>query len=115
MVETNDDAWTEPKPLRGVVYIAEELADAAVPGPTRYYGHWEADDREGLLEQGPGWDDVEEAIAWGRARAPVVLLRLGRNVPQRHFSAGEKAPEGIRPPGGIERWPSGRGSEGRPS
>jgi hypothetical protein len=92
--------------LQGIVYIAEELDDAAVRGPTRYYGHWEAENRGGVLEQGPGWDDVEEAIVWGRARAPVVLLRLGTQAPQTHFSAGHKEPEGIPPPGGLRPWPA---------
>jgi hypothetical protein len=89
----------------GIVYIAEELSDAVVPGPTRFYGHWEADDRGGVLEQGPGWEDVEAAIEWGRARAPVVILRLGEAAPQTHYSAGEQDPEGLPPPGGIARWP----------
>lgn len=89
----------------GIVYIAEELANAVLTGPTRFYGHWEAEQAGGVLEQGPGWDDVEAAVAWARARAPVVVLRLGEAEPQKFYSAGEKEPDGVPPPGGMERWP----------
>ena len=41
-----------------------------------------------MLEQGPGWDDVEEAVAWGRERAPRVVVRLGRDESS-IYSAGE--------------------------
>src|SRR5919109_3525538 len=95
----------EAKQLRGIVYIAEELADAVVPGPTRYYGHWEADNAGGVLEQGAGWDDIDAAVAWGIARAPTVLLRLGPHAPQTHYWAGEKEPQGVPPRGGVQPWP----------
>ena len=96
---------TEPT-RRGIVYVAEELRDFAVPGPTRFCGHWESGNpADGVLEQGPGWDDIEDAIAWGRERAPVVLLRVGETEPQVHYSAGEEDPSGIPPSGGLQRWP----------
>jgi hypothetical protein len=34
---------------------------------------------------GDSWETVDDAIAWGRARAPIVLVRIG----QVHYSAGE--------------------------
>jgi hypothetical protein len=75
--------------LRGVVYIAESTIDslAKIPGAHLFEGHWEhiaARD----FEDGPGWDSLDEAILWGRERAPEVILRIGRVEPQVHFSAG---------------------------
>jgi hypothetical protein len=32
--------------------------------------------RQGAEVDGPGWDSVEGAVAWGRIRAPYVLVRL---------------------------------------
>ncbi|HYZ76397.1 MAG TPA: hypothetical protein VE596_03390 [Gaiellaceae bacterium] len=98
----------EPR-RRGVVYIAEELKDAVLQGPTRFYGHWESGNpADGVLDEGPGWDEIEAAIAWGRERAPVVLLRLGETGPQAHYSAGEEDTRGVLPSGGMpRRWPGG--------
>lgn len=36
-----------------------------------------------------GFDDVDEAIAWGRERAPMVLVRLG-TTEAGVYSAGER-------------------------
>jgi hypothetical protein len=44
-----------------------------------------------MLEQGPGWTNAASAVAWGRERAPVVLIRLGLD---RSFSAGDRQPLG---------------------
>jgi hypothetical protein len=71
----------------GIVIITREpdLADApfyreqhSVVG--RFVGHREGDDGS-FLEASPVemWDDVDEAIAWGRGRAPVVVVRLGEH------------------------------------
>ncbi len=52
----------------------------------------------GVLEQGPGWDDIEEAIRWGRERAPKVFVRIGGKA----YSAGEEDPDdGTRVPVGV--------------
>lgn len=54
----------------GVVYILEA-------GPTdRFTGYWQAevDGEEAIIEVGPGWDIVDEAISWGRFRATVVVV-----------------------------------------
>jgi len=61
----------------------------------RFYGHFERDDR--LIEE---FDDLsaEEAIAWGRERAEVVLIRMGDSD---YYSAGQSNPD----PEEYEPWP----------
>jgi hypothetical protein len=71
----------------GIVYIAEELADALVPGPTRFYGHWEADDSRGVLEQGPGWEDVEAAVPSASRRHRALAAALARYAPSLQYVA----------------------------
>jgi hypothetical protein len=91
----------------GVVYVAEEDRS----GHKRFFGHWESeiDGKHVFVEQGPGWDDPEEAIAWGRSRAPKVLVRMGVTFEStRHYSAGEDGPETIsklETDPEILRWP----------
>jgi hypothetical protein len=60
----------------GVVYIDPE--EAILLRPLAIEGHWEPVGR--VPEEGPGWATAAEAIAWGRRRAPEVLLRLDRNT-----------------------------------
>ncbi len=90
----------------GIVVITREpdLPDAphyreehSVGG--RFIGHRESDDGS-FLEASPveKWDDVDEAIAWGCSRAPVVVVRLG-NTPDTIYSAGEVPALEARP------WP----------
>ena len=90
----------------GVVVITREpdLAEAphyqephSVVG--RFIGHREAQDGS-FLEASPikAWDDVEDAIAWGRSRAPIVVIRLG-NTLDTLYSAGEEQAPDCRP------WP----------
>ena len=81
---------------RGIVYIAQDLDER---GERRdfFSGHWELPDPPTSLEHGPGWTDAEEALAWGRERAPVVLVRLG----SQYYSAGDAEPEGKN----LPRWP----------
>lgn len=67
----------------------------------RFQAHWESE-REGrpvLVEQGPEFDSAEEAITWGRRRAPIVLIRVGP-PPQTYYSAGERDPAGEQ----LPRW-----------
>jgi hypothetical protein len=87
--------------LRSVVFIAEDPWAGEDDSP-RFYGHWEAAEvgSNELLEQGPGWDDADEAIAWGRERASIVLIRVGP-MPQRYFSAGLEQP----PDQTLPQWP----------
>jgi hypothetical protein len=48
---------------RGVVYISETIEFDRLPGEPRFTGHWEIPDIQPaeLLEDGPGWDDPEDA------------------------------------------------------
>jgi hypothetical protein len=62
----------------GVVYIDEEAG--LVPKRCRIEGHWEPPGTGRAFEEGPGWAGAAEAIAWGRKRAPRVLLRVHRRV-----------------------------------
>jgi hypothetical protein len=82
---------------RGRVFIAPveisqdvAAADAAellgVRSHARFWASWEVEDAAG--------DSVylrtaEEAIAWGRARSRVVLIRLGSHGDDPYFSAGD--------------------------
>jgi hypothetical protein len=68
----------------GIVYIAAALQ----PNARRFTGYWDRGNPPEILEHGPGWDDVEEAIAWARERAPRVLVRLGDDDAA-IYSAGE--------------------------
>ena len=70
------------------------------PGGPEFVGHWEDEDQPSPLEEGPGWDDVEEAIAWGRERALRVFVNL-TGKPGGFYSAGEE-----RDPSVLE-WASG--------
>jgi hypothetical protein len=61
------------------------------------------DPREGGSGEERGFDDVQEAVAWGRARARLVLVRLGPSD-QEMYSAGEAlAYRGTNDP--FPEWP----------
>jgi hypothetical protein len=90
----------------GIVIITREpdLADAPFyreqhSAVGRFVAHREGDDGS-FLEASPVemWDDVDEAIAWGRGRAPVVVVRLGNTI-DTIYSAGEAPAPEARP------WP----------
>jgi hypothetical protein len=60
---------------RGIVYIADWPWPEDLPDMDHALdGHWETGDPDRPVEQGPGWDDAEEAIEWGRQRAPRVFI-----------------------------------------
>ena len=86
----------------GIVYIAgwpEQWLEEWADDTPRFHGYWDSGTEPGqMLEDGPGWDDAEEAIRWGRERAPKVVVRIG----SQHYSAGEEDPEGE----GVPRWES---------
>jgi hypothetical protein len=88
--------------LSGVVFVGENFdLDDAFRLTGLFSAHWEDPGGDAYL-QGPAEVPVAEAIAWGRERAPVVLVRLGDD--DEHYSAGEKQPdETIRiwPPDGL--------------
>lgn len=80
----------------GTVHIAEDLLAGT---PPRFSGYWdrEPDGPPAMLEAMPDTQDVDAAIAWGRRRAEVVIVRLGAG---RYFSAGTLTPaawEGVEP------------------
>ena len=52
-------------------------------------------DPPALIEEGPGWPTADMAIAWGRQRADIVLIRIG--VPGTYYSAGDIDPVGDHP------------------
>jgi hypothetical protein len=56
----------------------------------QWTGHIESNQDDYWEEGPPGpdrewWPSADEAIAWARARAPIVLVRIGNT----HYSAGE--------------------------
>jgi hypothetical protein len=76
---------------RGIVWIAREgpVPEGRLVDPigTLFWASWKHDE-EGLL----GDADIrgaEAAIAWGRERAKVVLIRLGK-YENTYFSAGDE-------------------------
>jgi hypothetical protein len=64
---------------RGTVFLVEEDLDedgAGGGGERLWDGHWDASpDGRGLVEQMGYVATLDEALAWGRARAPRVLVR----------------------------------------
>jgi len=113
----------------GIVYIESELA--LVPRQHAIEGHWE--NRETVV-QGPGWETGVQAVAWGRKRAPIVLLRIHRVALEYryqrvgdllvrlhapvdhdyiHYDAGEvpwASVPGHQPDPQLRRWPGARDS-----
>lgn len=104
-------AATQLGPLRsrsmrqGIVYIAEELDDEWEPGQPRFRGHWQIEDATDTFLEGPGWDDPNAAVAWGRERAPEVYIRIGRTEPQTYYSAGVVHDAGELADDPLPRWP----------
>ena len=90
---------------KGVVYIApvdQVPADGSMVSPdSRFSASWQSNE-EGLLEDCPECANADEAIAWGRARAATVLIRLGHRS-DTYFSAGEAHPRRADPP--LPAWP----------
>jgi hypothetical protein len=77
------------------------------PESPRFGGHIESETpTPHMIEEGPGWDDVEEAIAWGRARAPEVYVGLG-GTGATYYSAGvnDPPPDPDYPDDVMPRWP----------
>jgi hypothetical protein len=73
----------------GVIYLAEDPEHDPPFG-----GYWDNGDPPAMLEEGPGWATAADAVAWGRERARIVLIRLW---PDRYFSAGDQR-DGSVPP-----------------
>ena len=78
-------------------WSARRPQDAAVH-PSHYLCYWEglADD-SGLLENGPNFDDLHDALSWARRRADNVIVRPSWD-PDVHYWAGEgPPPDGLTP------------------
>ncbi len=62
----------------GTVFVHPDVAG----GRQIWTAYWERssgfgakpDEPTGILEEGPSWERVEEAVAWGRARTPRVVV-----------------------------------------
>jgi len=70
----------------GIVFIAS--SDLQHSDTLAFTGYWDRGVPPEMMEQGPGWRRIEDAISWGRARAPRVLVRLGATE-DTIYSAGE--------------------------
>jgi len=75
-----------------VVYISSRddrpFEPPAVADLSRWVGHVESysdDYYEEARPEGGWWGSVDDAIAWGRSRAPIVLVRIANT----HYSAGD--------------------------
>lgn len=83
----------------GRVWIAEVENG---PGESCIFtAYWEADEPEEaeLLGESPDFPDANKALAWGRARAEIVMIRLRDSD---YYSAGDRAPA-HKPD--MPRWP----------
>ena len=84
-------------PKRGIVFVDVEwhrrnrLGFAIVPGEPPVRAFWEPDDPEDPTNEGEwrDFEDPEAAIAWGRNRAPIVLVRIGSSEDD-VYSAGDR-------------------------
>ncbi len=88
---------------QGVVRVREEL-QVELPWH-RYRASWQPSTdgpaRTFSFEDGPGWNDIEEAITWARHRAPIVCVRLGQGLSE-IYDAGDRDGDPRRP---TDRWP----------
>lgn len=71
----------------GRVFIGEDFDDQGLGEmwPGRWSAHWESDDGQSWT-QGPQGVSAQDAIAWGREQADIVLIRPGDT--DVHYSAG---------------------------
>jgi len=82
----------------GIVWLAEISEFAGVPA--HFSGYWGDESPPRHYEDGPDWPDAESAVAWGRERARIVLIRPAEEG--QCFSAGEDDPSWD---GDWKRWP----------
>ncbi len=68
-----------------------------------WFGYWdlEPDGPPEPLEQGPGWQSAQDAVAWGRSRARRVFIRLEWNGG--YWWAGDGPPPEDLDPEGMYR------------
>jgi hypothetical protein len=91
----------------GTVFVSEDIdADNAYLLTGRFSAHWEA--WEGPEHRdGPEGVPVEEALAWGRGHAELVLVLLGDA--DDHYSAGTQQPPPVEgDDADFPVWPEGK-------
>jgi len=75
---------------QGVVRLREEV-QVELPWH-RYTASWQPSpdgpEESFYSVDGPGWNEVEEAIKWARRHAPIVYVRLGQGLSE-IYNAGE--------------------------
>jgi hypothetical protein len=78
----------EPDERHGQVFIAPRLDG----GFAAYWDNEEPDKNKPprMLEEAPPFADVEQAVAWGRARAYRVLVRLGDDSTTLYSAGSER-------------------------
>ena len=92
-----------------VVYISSRddspFESRALSDLRHWIGHAESHREDGdyyeeAQPEGGWWDSVDDAIAWGRSRAPIVLVRIANT----HYSAGSvRAEDDEDQP--LPQWP----------
>jgi hypothetical protein len=88
----------QPAARSGAVYLIHGSAGWQDPNDQPWSGYWERGTPPGVLGEG-AWPSAHEAVAWGRDRCDVVIVRLG--TPPRVFSAGSHQPDGET----LPAWP----------
>lgn len=88
---------------RGTVYIAPSAFDVPTgrmvdPETSLFWVSWQDETADDVVESRDDIVGAEAAIAWGRERADVVVIRLGHRG-DTYFSAGD-IPDPSMPP-----WP----------
>ncbi len=69
-----------PERLRGYLGSGTAFVHPDMSGADRVWtGYWErssgsAGERTGILEEAPNWSTPEEAVVWGRARTPRIVV-----------------------------------------
>ena len=95
---------------QGVVRVREEV-QVELPWH-RYTASWQpspdAPAETFHSVDGPGWNEIEEAIKWARRHAPIVYVRRGQGLET--YNAGESDGDAQRP---AERWPGARPAKAR--
>jgi hypothetical protein len=95
----------------GTVFIGEDFGDEPHELSGRFTAHWEASEGPEHRD-GPEGVPVEEAIAWGRGEADVVLVRVGDE--DQHYSAGARQPPPVEgDEDDFPEWPDGKRVERR--
>ena len=80
-------SWTM-RAVSAVPMASRSMGTSSLHGPTR----------PEQLENGAWWS-AEDAVAWGRSHAEIVVIRIGD--PPKFYSAGAREPEASPP---LPRW-----------